>query len=339
MESTSQHLEEMRKIGRHFESRAIFRIFGALFPVCALMAQTPSPAREFQLNAERPDFWNLIDKGSMLEKVAGGFGFTEGPVWEPRGFLYVSDEIKNTISRVFPDGRVETVLEIGDPDGSTLDRQHRLVTTASALRALIRVTGDSKYTVIADRFEGKKFNSPNDVILGPDGALYFTDPTLDLPKGESPEVPFQGVYRLGDDGSVRLLTKDLTQPNGLAFSPDGKHLYVDDTRQKEILVYDLAKDGSLENRRLFGKEEGRGGPDGMRVDIQGNVFVTGPLGIWIWDSDGHHLGTIVIPEQPANLNWGDNDWSTLYITAKTSVYRIRTKTKGFVPYAAFGPGQ
>ena len=145
------------------------------------------------------------------------------------------------------------------------------------LRSIIQVDADGKYKVLADRYEGKKFNSPNDIILGPDGALYFTDPTLDLPKGEKQELSFQGVYRLGADGSVRLLTKDLEQPNGLAFSPDGKRLYIDDTKQRLIRVYDVAPNGDLKNGRLFGKEEGRGGvPDGMRVDVNGNVFVTGP---------------------------------------------------------------
>src|SRR6185295_11467730 len=156
----------------------------------------------------------------------------------------------------YPDGRVETALEIGDPDGSTLDAKGRLVTTASVLRAIIQVDADGKYQVLADKFEGKKFNSPNDIILGPDGALYFTDPTLDLPKGEKQELAFQGVYRLGNDGSVRLLTRDLVQPNGLAFSPDGKRLYIDDSERREIRVYDFGPNAELSNGRLFGTEAG-----------------------------------------------------------------------------------
>jgi gluconolactonase len=316
------------------------RIIGAIGAGCILalcaspsVAQTKGgPPRQFELKAESPKFWELLSEGAQLEKVAGGFGFTEGPVWDPHGFLYVSDEEKNKLVRVYPDGRIETVLEIGDPDGSTLDAQGRLVTTASVLRAIIQVEPNGQYKILADKYDGKKFNSPNDIILGPDGALYFTDPTLDLVKGEKQEIPFQGVYRLGNDGSVRLLTKDLVQPNGLAFSPDGKRLYIDDTKQRDIRVYDVASSGELQNGRLFGKEEGRGGvPDGMRVDVKGNVFVTGPGGIWVWDPDGNHLGTIMMPESPANLNWGDADYHTLYITAKTSVYRLKTKTRGFVP--------
>jgi len=236
-------------------------------------AQSRGAPRQFELKAESPRFWELFLEGSRLEKVATGFGFTEGPVWDPHGFLYVSDEEKNRLSRVYPDGRVETLLEIGDPDGSTLDAQGHFITTASVLRAIIQVEPDGRYKVLADKYEGKRFNSPNDIVMGPDGALYFTDPTLDLPKGESQEIPFQGVYRLGSDGSVRLLTKDLKAPNGLAFSPDGKRLYIDDTDRREIRVYDVGPDMQLRNGRIFGKEEGRGGvPDGMRVDIKGNVY-------------------------------------------------------------------
>ena len=308
----------------------------ALTPLPETQAAPAPPqaaaARRFELRAESPKFWDLFDKDAKLEKVAGGFGFTEGPVWDPKGFLYVSDEEKNRLSRVYPDGRVETVLEIGDPDGSTLDAQGRLVTTASVLRAIIQVDPDGKYKVLADKYEGQKFNSPNDVILGPDGALYFTDPTLDLPKGEKQELAYQGVYRLGVDGSLKLLTKDLSEPNGLAFSPDGKRLYIDDTKLREIRVYDVRAGGELSNGRVFGKEEGRGGvPDGMRVDVKGNVYVTGPGGIWVWDPEGNHIGTILMPESTANLNWGDGDYGTLYITARTSVYRLRTKARGLVP--------
>jgi gluconolactonase len=289
-------------------------------------------ARQFELKAESPKFWELFAKDARLEKIAGGFGFTEGPVWDPHGFLYVSDEEKNKLLRVYPDGRMETMLAIADPDGSTLDAKGRLVTTASVLRAIIRVAPDGKYKVLADKYEGKKFNSPNDVVLGPDGALYFTDPTLDLPKGEKQELAYQGVFRLGMDGAVSLLTTELTQPNGLAFSPDGKRLYIDDTEKHDIRVYDVGAKGTLKNGRLFGKEEGSDGvPDGMRVDRKGNVFVTGPGGIWVWDPEGNHLGTILLPETAANLNWGDADYRTLYITATTSVYCLKTSTRGFVP--------
>jgi len=274
---------------------------------------------------------------ARLTTVASGFGFTEGPVWDAAGFLYVSDETLNKIFRVHLDGIKQELISLGDPDGSTFDREHRLLNCASVLRAIIAVDAKGRYRVLAGAYQGKKFNSPNDVVTGPDGAIYFTDPTLDLPKGEKQEIPFQGVYRLGADGEVRLLTKDLSQPNGLAFSPDGKRFYVDDSEKRNIHVHDFAADGTISNGRIFGEEPGTGDegvPDGMKLDDQGNLYVTGPQGIWVWDGEGHHLGTIVIPEQPANLAWGDSDYRTLYITAETSVYRLRMKARGFVPYLA-----
>ena len=169
---------------------------------------------------------------------------------------------------------------------------------------------------------------------GPDGAIYFTDPTSDLPKDQKQELPFQGVFRLAPDGQLRLLTTELQSPNGLAFSPDGKKFYVDDSDRRNIRVWDFAN-GEISNGRIFGEEPGGpkdGVPDGMRVDRQGNLYVTGPKGIWVWDPAGHHLGTIVVPEQPANLAWGDPGYTTLYLTATTSVYKISTRAHGFIPY-------
>jgi gluconolactonase len=298
-------------------------------------SQNKKPLRPFELQAESPEFWNLISREAKLETVATGFGFTEGPVWDKRGFLYVSDEETNKIFRVYTDGHKEELISLGDPDGNTYDRQLRLLDCASVLRAIIQISPDGKYTILADRYQGKKFNSPNDVVLGPDGAIYFTDPTLDLPQGEKQELPFRGVYRLDEKGDVNLLTKELSQPNGLAFSPDGKHFYVDDSELRNIRVYDVVAGGTLANGRIFAEEpggKGDGVPDGMRVDRQGNIYVTGPEGIWVWDAQGHHLGTIVVPEQPANLTWGDGDYQTLYVTATKSVYKLRTKSRGFVPY-------
>jgi gluconolactonase len=304
---------------------------------CLLLTASAQTPRSFELQPLSPEFWNLVDHQARLETVAGGFGFTEGPMWDADGFLYVSDETINRIFRVYPDGKKEEVIALGDPDGNTFDRRHRLIDCASVLRAIIEVTPNGKYKILADHYDGKKFNSPNDVIVGPDGALYFTDPTLDLVAGEKQEIPFQGVYRLDDKGNVRLLTKDLTQPNGLAFSPDGKHFYIDDSEKRNIRVYDVGQDGTLSKGRIFGEEPGAkhdGVPDGIKVDKNGNLFVTGPKGIWVWDAKGNHLGTIAMPEQPANLTWGDKDYRTLYITATTSVYRLELTTQGFVPYLA-----
>jgi gluconolactonase len=324
--------------GRQKRWIVLFTLLAAGFISSGTNAQ--NPPRQFALKAKTPKFWELIDEKAQLTKVAGGFGFTEGPVWDERGFLYVSDEEQNKIYKVFEGGRKEELISLGDPDGNAYDREMRLIDCASVLRAIIAVAPDGKYTVLADKFEGKRFNSPNDVIVGPDGAIYFTDPTLDLVKGETQEIPFQGVYRLDEKANVRLLTKDLAQPNGLAFSPDGKKFYVDDSEQRNIRVYDVNADGSLSNGLIFASEAGgkqEGVPDGMRVDQAGNIFVTGPKGIWVWDPEGHHLGTIEMPEQPANLIWGDKDYGTLYITATTSVYKLRTKARGFVPYLAPQP--
>src|SRR5579872_3117066 len=286
----------------------------ALLLCCAVLTATAQTApRQFALQANSPRFWALLDHNAQLARVAGDFGFTEGPVWDPAGFLYVSDETLNKIFRVYPDGRKEVLILLGDPDGNTFDRQQRLLDCASVLRAIIRIRPDGQYTVLADHYQGKRFNSPNDVVIGPDGAIYFTDPTLDLPKGQPQEIPYQGVYRLSSSGDVTLLTRDLAQPNGLAFSPNGKLLYVDDSERRNIRVYDFVRGGGLTNGRLFGDEPGGpndGVPDGMRVDERGDIFVTGPLGIWVWDRSGHRLGTIVMPEQPANLAWGDPDYHT-----------------------------
>jgi len=310
----------------------------SMLSLAALCAGQQKPKRAFQLHANSDDFWRLFDQESKLSTLASGFGFTEGPVWDPAGFVIVSDEVTNKILRVYMDGRKEELVSLGDPDGNTYDRQQRLIDCASVLRAVIRIDrqGQGKYEVLADRFENKRFNSPNDVVMGPDGATYFTDPTLDLPEGQKQELPFQGVYRLDTSGKVTLLTKELSQPNGLAFSPDGKRFYVDDSERRNIRVFDFTSEHTLANGRVFAQEPGEKGgvPDGMKIDQTGNIYVTGPEGIWVWNPDGRHLGTIVLPEQPANLAWGDPDYSTLYITATTSVYRLRTKSHGFVPYGS-----
>jgi len=286
--------------------------------------------------ANDPAFWQLISHDAQLTTMGTGFGFTEGPVWDKIGYVWVSDETANKIFRLYPDGHRVEMISLGDPDGNTYDRHHRLIDCASVLRAVIRLSKDGKsYSTLATRYQGKRFNSPNDVVLGPDGAFYFTDPTLDLPKGQPQEIPFQGVYRLDKHGNVQLLTKDLAQPNGLAFSPDGKFFYVDDSEKKNIHVYQFHQDGTISDGRIFGTEEGGlhdGVPDGMRVDRAGNIFVTGPKGIWVWSPAGINLGRIEMPEQPANLSWGSPDNSTLYITATKSVYKLITTTHGFVPY-------
>ena len=293
-------------------------------------------ARKFQLQALDESFWKIIAHDAKLETLGSKFGFTEGPVYEPGGSLLFSDEERNEVDRLFPDGRYERVLAIGDPDGSTLDRNHRLITTASVLRAVIRLSPDEKsYTVLADRFEGARLNSPNDVTNGPDGAVYFTDPTLDLVAGETQQIPFQGVYRIAADGRVTLLTKDLTQPNGLAFSPDGKFLYVDDSAQRTIRRYRFHPDGTLSDGVVFASERVEGSdavPDGLKLDLRGNLYVTGPGGVWVWSPTGKHLGTILLPEQPANLTWGGAGRNKLFFTAGHSIYGLSMATEGSLSY-------
>ena len=303
-----------------------------------------APSQSFQAQPDKsqggsiftalaPEFWTLFDAKAPLSVVGSGFGFTEGPVWNNAGFLYVSDEEKNEIYRLFLNGRSEPVIALGDPDGSTYDTEGRLINCASVLRAIIRLSPDGRtYTILADRYQGKRLNSPNDVVTGPDGALYFTDPTLDLVAGEKQEIPFKGVYRLGADGAVTVLTKDLDQPNGLAFSPDGQFLYVDDTAQKNLRRYRFHADGTVSDGMIFADEKvagSKGVPDGMKVDTRGNLYVVGPGGIWVWSPEGKHLGTLLLPQQPANLTWGGPGNSTLFITAGSAVYRISTRVHGF----------
>jgi gluconolactonase len=315
--------------------RGLSLAFLAMVAVTLWAAKTHPEQRKFELKAESAPFWKLIPPDAKLATLASGLGFTEGPVWDPKGFLYVSDEELNKIFRIYLDGRKEELISLGDPDGNTYDSQHHLLDCASYLRAIIRISPAGKIQVLADKFAGKRFNSPNDVVMGPDGAIYFTDPTLDLPAGQKKELPYQGVYRLDSKGRVTLLTSELSQPNGLAFSPEGTRFYVDDSEKRNIRVYDFRPGGTLGTGRIFGEEpgsKGEGVPDGMKVDLAGNLFVTGPGGIWVWDASGRHLGTIFLPEQPANLAWGDADLGTLYITATTSVYRLKTNAHGFVPY-------
>ncbi|HEY0162945.1 MAG TPA: SMP-30/gluconolactonase/LRE family protein [Edaphobacter sp.] len=309
----------------------------ALLLAMPLAAQQRAPEQTFELKAEDAAFWKLFDKDAKLGTMGDGFGFTEGPVWGPAGSLLVSDETKNFIYRLFPDGRREELISLGDPDGNTFDREHRLIVTASVLRAIIRLSPDMKsYDVLADHYEGQRLNSPNDVTMGPDDAIYFTDPTLDLVKGEKQEIPFQGVYRLDSKGTVTLLTKDLQQPNGLAFSPDGKFLYIDDSAQKNIRRYRF-HEAALSEGVIFADENvpgKRGVPDGMKTDKKGNLYVTGPGGIWVWSPAGKHLGTVLLPHQPANLTWGGKKNSTLFLTAGHSVYTLPTRAKGHLSYPA-----
>jgi len=218
-------------------------------------------------------------------------------------------------------------------DGLAVDRQGRLILATFAGRSLMRVETDGKRTVLADRYEGKRFGGPNDVVVKRDGAIYFTDTYGALrlrDKDPRKELDFNAVFRW-KDGKLALMAKDMPNTNGLAFSPDEKYLYVNGSRDNYVNRYEVQADGTLANGKLFidmSKETERGITDGLRVDTKGNLYETGPGGVWIISPDGKHLGTIRAPEQSTNVGFGDADRKTLYIAARTGIYKIRVNTPG-----------
>lgn len=284
------------------------------------------------LEANSAAFKSIFPTDAILERVATGLQFTEGPVWtaEKKSLLF-SDIPANRIYELAVDGRITTFREpSGNSNGLTRDKKGRLIACEHGNRRVTRTETDGSVTVLAETFRAKRLNSPNDVVVKSDGAIYFTDPSYGI-KPEEQEQPVQGVYRLSPDGSeLSLVADDLARPNGLAFSPHEKKLYIDDSHRRHIRVYDVREDGSLAGGSLFHGMDARtpGVPDGMKVDNEGRVYCTGAGGVWVFDPAGNHLGTIVTPEKPSNCAWGDNDWRSLYITAVTSVYRIRVNTPG-----------
>jgi sugar lactone lactonase YvrE len=273
-----------------------------------------------------------IRGGAQVEKIASGFQFTEGPLWIPEGYLLFSDIPADTIFKHVQGSGHEVFLKPSrHSNGLTLDRQGRLLICEHD-RRVIRLEKDGTKTVLAEFYEGKRLNSPNDIVVKTDGAIYFTDPPYGLPdRTEGKELDYCGVYRIGTDGSITLLDDSIGLPNGLAFSPDERTLYVDDSGSATVYAFDVKEDGLLENKRVFAElasSEGKGAADGMKVDVDGNLFSTGPGGISVIDPSGNRYGIIVCPEVPSNLAWGDNDYKTLYITARTGIYRVRVKTGG-----------
>jgi len=294
------------------------------------IAQRPPPAAGLEIKSEA--FPRLFPDGATPERVATGFRFTEGPVWiaEQKSLLF-SDIPGDRIYELAADGRVMTFREpSGNSNGLTRDQKGRLITCEHGNRRVTHTEEDGSITVLAESFRGKRLNSPNDVVVKSDGAIYFTDPSYGI-EPEEQEQPVQGVYRLSPDGQeLSLVTQDLARPNGLAFSPDEKKLYIDDSQCRHIRVFNVREDGSLSGGSIFHDMNvgAPGSPDGMKVDLEGRVYCTGAGGVWVFDNAGKHLGTIVMPEKPSNCAWGDEAWHTLYITAETSVYKIRVNTPG-----------
>ncbi len=273
----------------------------------------------------------IVDNNAQVEKVASNFQFTEGPLWHPKGFLLFSDIPANTIYQWTPNKTPEIFRRpSGNANGNTLDREGRLISAEHSNRRVSRTEKDGRVITLASQYEGKRLNSPNDLVVKSDGSIYFTDPPYGI-KPEQEELGFYGVYRLAPDGKLTLLIKDFFRPNGIAFSPDEKKLYVNDSEKGYIRVFDVKSDGTLENGRLFAELKDpsqKGVPDGMKVDEKGNVYSTGPGGVWVFSPSGQRLGKIQVPEVAANLGWGDEDYKTLYITASNSLYRIRLKIPG-----------
>lgn len=271
----------------------------------------------------------LIEPGDP-EQVASGFQFTEGPVWHPDGYLLFSDIPAARIYRYTPGGEVEVWREAsGNSNGLTLDRQGRLVACEHGNRRVSRTEPDGSIITLADQYDGGRLNSPNDVVVKSDGTIYFTDPPYGIAP-EQREQPCNGVYRILPDGTIERLIDDFDRPNGLAFAPDESVLYIDDSPRRHVRAFDVLSDGRLANSRIIADMDHPqpGSPDGMKVDAEGHLYVAGATGVWVFEPDGTHLGVIATPERPANCAWGDADRQTLYITARTSLYRIRTRIPG-----------
>ncbi len=291
---------------------------------------------------------DLVADNAPVERVAGGFAFTEGPVWRAN-YLLFSDIPNKRIARWrrLAEGPELTTYATGMSNGLTLDRRGQVLAAEHDGRRVTRVADDGTRTVLAERFEGKRLNSPNDIVVRSDGSIYFTDPPYGVEPGvrggsrpagwwtkpiPGKEQSSNGVYRLASDGTLHLVADDFTLPNGLAFSPDESLLYIDDSAQKHIRAFNVRPDGALADSRILldMASEDPGVPDGLKVDLAGNVFCTGPGGVWVCRTDGALLGRIVLPELPANLAWGE-DGSVLFITARTSIYRLETRTRGALP--------
>ncbi|MGH7945063.1 MAG: SMP-30/gluconolactonase/LRE family protein [Opitutaceae bacterium] len=284
------------------------------------------------------DLRKLIAPGATVEKIAGGFVFTEGPVWHPSDHLFFSDMRVlggKTYTWNPQDGATVYREPTNRSNGLAFDPQGRLVFCEHGARRITRREKDGSVVTLIDRFQGKRLNAPNDLVITPDGSIYFTDIRRNLPKGEVNEIDFSGVYFWRPNEELRLIDKEMETPNGIAFSPDRKTLYVADTNRQQIWAFDVATDGSASHKRLFAETkppwspDQKSRPDGLKTDIKGNVYVAVvETGVWVFDRNGRHVGVIPVPEKPTNVAFGDSDFRTLYITASTGVYRIRLENRG-----------
>jgi sugar lactone lactonase YvrE len=285
------------------------------------------------------DFEKLLPQDPGAEKIATGFGFTEGPVWSSgEACLIFSDIPGNTVYR-WSEGAGHTVLRkpSGNTNGNTLDPEGLLVSCEHSGRRVSRRAKDGTVETVVSHFEGKRLNSPNDIICSSEGDLVFTDPPYGLRQADGSfagqEIDFSGVYRVVRNGDIRLLVDDFVRPNGLLFDHGEKRLFVNDTDHNHVRVFEITPDGSLSGGRVFAElryGEILGHADGMKMDSEGNIYVAGntPEGVWVFSPEGELIGLIGVGEGPANLAWGGDGWRTLFVTARTSVYRISMRVAG-----------
>lgn len=286
----------------------------------------------FFLPASMASAQQMVQDNSKPEKITSGYQFTEGPVWHSSGYLLFSDIPANTIYKWVPGQEAKAFMKpSGHSNGLTFDRQGRLI-MALHDGAIARLSDEKDKVVLADSYQGKRLNSPNDLVVKSDGAIYFTDPPFGVSE-EDRELDFNGVYRFHEKEGLELLVDDFALPNGIAFSPDETVLYVNDSRHNHIRVFDVRKDGSLDDGRIFARmtSEGEGGADGMKVDAAGNVYSTGPGGLYIFSPEGKLIRQLETPRL-TNLAWGGDEGKTLFMTSPDAVYKLKMKNKGYFSY-------
>jgi gluconolactonase len=286
-----------------------------------------------------PAFTSLFPQGDTVTRLASGFAFTEGPIWHPRGRYLLFSDMPGDVRRRWDiaDGVTEVRRPSNKCNGMTYDSDLNLLVCEHATSMVVMESPSGTRKVLASHFEGKELNSPNDIVSAADGTIYFSDPAYGRLPGfgveRDQELDFQGLYRIDTACELHLEVKDFVAPNGLCFSPDGSVLYVNDTALAHIRAFDISPDGSLTNESMFFENIGdgdlaKGVPDGMKIDEQGNIYVTGPGGIWVIDAEANYVGLIEVPENVGNMNWGGDEWRTLLICASTSLYSITVAVPG-----------